>query len=153
MHWLKHLTNSTNIIQLLLAAIILKFFVEYFGGAHDDADDSYDYEQEAEVLIEEGEEEVNRFVDRPDYRARIRQLIKFDAATNQPYCAICNQTGSSFETISNHVEARHIQRREYPCQYCGKAFKTKNHKAVHIHRVHREEHKLAKVFGGPPELN
>jgi hypothetical protein len=24
---------------------------------------------------------------------------------------------------------------------------------VHIHRVHREEHKLAKVFGGPPELN
>jgi 5-methylcytosine-specific restriction endonuclease McrA len=62
------------------------------------------------------------------------------------------QTGSSFEILSNHVEARHIQRREYPCQYCGKAFKTKNHKAVHIHRVHREEHKLAKVYGGPPEL-
>ena len=92
-------------------------------------------------------------MDSSDYRSRIRQLIKFDRVTNQPYCAICNQTGSSFETISNHVEASHIQRREYPCQYCGKAFKTKNHKAVHIHRVHREEHKLAKVFGGPPEMN
>ncbi len=133
----------------MLAAIILKFFVEYYrgrGGPGEDEGD-YDYEAEAEVLIEEGEDDPARLVDRSDYRHKIRQLIKFDRITNQPYCAICNQTGSSYETLSNHVEARHIQRREYACQYCGKTFKTKNHKAVHIHRVHREEHKLAKVFG------
>jgi hypothetical protein len=96
-----------------------------------------------------------KFKCRSEYRSRIRKLIKIDEATNQPYCTLCHQTGSSFETISNHLEAIHLQRREYVCQYCQKAFNTNNHKAVHIHRAHREEHKLAKVYGGggTPELN
>ena len=36
---------------------------------------------------------------------------------------------------------------QYQCEYCGKEFSTRVHRNVHIHRIHKEEHKIAKVFG------
>ena len=130
----------------MLATIILTFFVEYYG-AGEDAEGDY-YNQEAEVIIDEDDQHDSALlINRPDYHTKMRQFVKINLETNRPYCAICKQSGANFETIINHVEARHIQRREYRCLYCDKDFKTKNHKAVHIHRVHREEHKLARVFG------
>jgi hypothetical protein len=132
----------------LLAKIILTFFVEYYGAGDEVEGDYSSYDQEAEVLIDEGEHDGSALlIDRPDYNRKMRTFVKIDLETNRPYCSICKQTGANFETIVNHVEARHIQRREYRCLYCDKDFKTKNHRAVHIHRAHREEHKLARVFG------
>jgi hypothetical protein len=36
-------------------------------------------------------DEVSQFFDQTDFRNRIRQLIKMDETTKQPYCILCNQ--------------------------------------------------------------
>lgn len=86
-------------------------------------------------------------LDRREYKAKIKQLIKHDSVTGLYYCLLCNQTSKQSTIISNHLEARHLQMMQYQCEYCGKEFSTRVHRNVHIHRIHKEEHKIAKVFG------
>ena len=88
-------------------------------------------------------------LNRREYKAKIRKLIKHDPSTGLYHCLLCNQTSKQSTIISNHLEARHLQMMQYQCEYCGKEFSTRVHRNVHIHRVHKEEHKIAKVFKDP----
>ena len=92
-------------------------------------------------------------LDRREYKAKIKQLIKHDSITGLYYCLLCNQTSKQSTIISNHLEARHLQMMQYQCEYCGKEFSTRVHRNVHIHRIHKEEHKIAKVFGNSVASN
>ncbi len=84
---------------------------------------------------------VPKFEDLSFYEENVRALMRQDEHAGQLSCLTCGKNYSSARSLSNHIENSHLKIIDYPCEYCGKCFKSKSHRAVHIHREHRTEHK------------
>lgn len=65
-------------------------------------------------------------------------------------CAECPATyrhlkqSVSLNKILNHIEAKHIRIKAYPCQFCDQTFYSKHQRVDHISGKHRTENKMAK---------
>ena len=55
-------------------------------------------------------------------------------------CTACGHINSSKKDLRRHVET-HIDTPGYPCNFCGKQFKTRNSLNTHQSTKHREERK------------
>ena len=52
-------------------------------------------------------------------------------------CNQCGKTDKSKRDLGNHVEAKHIEGVSHPCKHCGKLFRSKNSRKVHMTTSHR----------------
>jgi RNase P subunit RPR2 len=87
---------------------------------------------------------LDKFVDEDGlqyYEENVRNLMKVDPVAGGLYCKMCNKPYATPSSLSNHIELKHLKIVDYNCQYCGKVFKSKSHRAVHIHREHRADHR------------
>jgi hypothetical protein len=87
---------------------------------------------------------LDKFVDEEAlqyYGENVRNMMKVDTILGGLYCQVCNNRYATPWSLSNHIESKHLKIIDYNCQYCGKGFKSKSHRAVHIHREHRAEHR------------
>ena len=67
---------------------------------------------------------------------------------NQWKCLICNAMYRSRQNAATHIEGKHLaDENAYSCQYCSSTFRTQNAYYVHISTIHKEEHKMAKIWG------
>jgi len=55
-------------------------------------------------------------------------------------CTACGYTNTAKKDLKRHVET-HIETPGYPCNFCGKQFKTRNSLNTHLSTKHREERK------------
>ena len=55
-------------------------------------------------------------------------------------CTACGYTNNAKKDLKRHVET-HIETPGYPCNFCGKQFKTRNSLNTHLSTKHREERK------------
>ena len=56
---------------------------------------------------------------------------------------VCNVCGKESKqgNMKDHIEANHLEGVSVPCNFCEKTFRSRNSKAVHISRDHRDEKK------------
>ena len=77
-----------------------------------------------------------------EVRQTVQQYMETDADGNLK-CTICgkeavgNQRGFSKRNLENHIET-HLEGLSYPCQICGKTFRSKNSFFTHKTRFHKE---------------
>ena len=55
-------------------------------------------------------------------------------------CTACGHINNSKKDLKKHVET-HVDTPGYPCNFCGKHFKTRNSLNTHLSTKHREERK------------
>lgn len=83
------------------------------------------------------------YADRQEYICR-----GLKKSGSQWECLLCHTFYKSRQKAFNHIEAKHLQdEAAYFCPYCPSTFKTQNSYYVHLSTSHKEEHKLAKIFG------
>ena len=82
-----------------------------------------------------------KFEDLSLYDVNVRSLMRQDPLLGQLSCLTCGKGYATARSLSNHIENAHLQIMDYKCQYCNKTYKNRSHRAVHIHREHRAEHK------------
>ena len=85
-----------------------------------------------------------------DFHAQREEIISRGLAKvgNQWKCLICDALYVQRVRCETHIEATHLQDEAiYTCQYCSNTFKTRNAYRVHISKRHKEEHRMAKVWG------
>ena len=56
-------------------------------------------------------------------------------------CSECDFVTKYQATLTNHVEAKHLQSDGYSCQYCNKFCPTKNALKCHIYQRHSQKNK------------
>ena len=86
----------------------------------------------------------------PDFHAQREEYISRGLAKvgNQWKCLICDALYLKRNGAESHIEATHLQDDFlYSCEYCQNTFKTRNAYRVHISKRHKEEHRMAKVWG------
>ena len=142
------LTHQVPTAQRYLKSIIIFLLTEYFHHTDQTTEPSDQNAENNTLMVNDdgsrGSGSVN--FDTREYKAKIKDLIRYNSATGLYSCLLCNQTSKQSSIISNHLEAKHLQMMQYQCDYCGKEFSTRVHRNVHVHRIHKEEHKIAKVF-------
>ncbi len=82
------------------------------------------------------------FPDRLDAReAVIESSIIKNVATGQYVCKLCNFGATNRTHVFCHVESKHYQDAtvQYACPYCQKVMYTRNARASHISRYHKDE--------------
>ena len=52
-------------------------------------------------------------------------------------CKVCGKNANYKTNMINHVEANHIEGTSYPCNKCGKVFRSGNALSVHVSRNHK----------------
>ena len=80
---------------------------------------------------------MNRFIS--DYfeptenerKAKLDNYIFYDPETGRETCKICKTSYSTknvndgYRILLNHIEAKHVKIKAYPCHYCEKSFCSK----------------------------
>ena len=74
------------------------------------------------------------------YAPEVRKHMGRMGVYGTPFCNACKKAFSSTWTLASHIDLKHRQSVVYACPYCDKEYQSKSHRAVHIHRNHREEH-------------
>ena len=71
-----------------------------------------------------------------EINAKIAENI-FKATDGTYSCNICGKSGVKERwNMKNHVET-HLEGLSFPCEHCGKTFRSRNNLNVHISRQHR----------------
>ena len=79
--------------------------------------------------------------DTSEIRKTLQQYMETDTAGNFR-CTICGKEsveshrGSAKRNLENHIET-HLEGLSYPCQICGKTFRSKNAFSIHKTRYHK----------------
>jgi predicted RNA-binding Zn-ribbon protein involved in translation (DUF1610 family) len=82
------------------------------------------------------------FPDRLDAReAIIESSIIKNVSTGQYVCKLCNFGATNRTHVFCHVESKHYQDAtvQYACPYCQKVMYTRNARASHVSRYHKDE--------------
>ena len=85
-------------------------------------------------------------LDPMEQKLRLEKMVQLNLTTRQWLCRICGIAITRKTVAIDHVEAQHLQILSYPCQYCTQYFTSKSNRRKHIHYVHREQNKLAKIL-------
>ena len=73
-----------------------------------------------------------------EFKDKIESMI--ERATGEDYkfkCNVCGKTTTAKQIMDYHVET-HIEGLSYPCKICGKCFRSRNSKIVHVSKQHRK---------------
>ena len=54
-------------------------------------------------------------------------------------CKVCGKETNHGNTMKKHIEANHLEGVSIPCNQCEKTFRSRNAKALHIHRHHEKK--------------
>jgi len=79
--------------------------------------------------------------DSSEIRKTLQQYMETDAGGNFR-CTICGKEsvgshrGSAKRNLENHIET-HLEGLSYPCQLCGKTFRNRESRRIHLHRSHK----------------
>jgi MinD superfamily P-loop ATPase len=66
-------------------------------------------------------------------------------------CSECDFVTKYQATLTNHVEAKHLQSDGYSCQYCNKFCPTKNALKCHIYQRHSQKNNKS-FWNGPSQI-
>ena len=93
-----------------------------------------------------GLQEMFLNLDPTEQKLRLEKMVLFNHATKSWQCRICDLPLTRKAVAIDHVEAQHLQILTYPCDYCHQSFTSKSNRRKHVHTVHREQNKLAKIL-------
>ena len=101
----------------------------------------------AKTFNSELSEEIKSLANENDIDARVKSMMKFSEnrvmSNKKPgttlgrarICKVCGKEGA-MATIMNHIEAKHLEPCEHPCDLCGKVSKSRNGLAQHKVKEH-----------------
>ena len=90
-------------------------------------DEDHEDRSFAVSLETNGEDEV---------KAKIKELLSEDHKNRVYSCKICGRTGNDNRNMRKHI-ATHIEGLSYPCELCGKTFRSRDSYTNHKYRTHR----------------
>ena len=88
-------------------------------------------------------------LDPKEAKKRYKEMFLHDPNTGKLVCSVCANAGlhtnfSNTYTANRHFEGTHLNLRAYPCDYCGKKFKTKSQRTDHYSKVHKNQYQSSK---------
>ena len=97
-----------------------------------------DFENQASVPIDYEKLVVSGETSFEDLKLKLDSMLeRCDDGENKWKCVVCGKMSSYKAHMRSHVE-RHIKGLSYPCNQCGKVFRSNNSLSTHVYTFHRK---------------